>query len=139
MRIGKRGEDMKSVFKLFLITIAFTSFSPDINAFSQTDDFASGKKSKIIPKDNMPVIKPESDDSIPVIHPDSKDKIPTINPDTASKLIPNNNIIINPQKKKTYRNSYNYPSRGNHFGDNRIGSMVGQSDTRRKRKRAALQ
>jgi hypothetical protein len=130
----KEGGDMKSTLTLLIrtITIACLIFA-GINVFSQADNYASGKRNKALPKDNMPVIKPESHDSIPVIHPNSKDPMPTINPDTASKLVPN--TIVNPKKKKTARNNYNYPAYGNHFGDNRIGIMVGRSDNRRQKRK----
>ncbi|MFL5728407.1 MAG: hypothetical protein ACJ75J_02865 [Cytophagaceae bacterium] len=99
-------------------------------AFSQTDDQASAKGRA---KDKMPVIVPESNDSIPVIDRMSKDRMPTINPDTAGIPAPKSPVIR--KKKRAYKNRYEYPSYGNHFRDNRIGTMVGQSDTRRKQKK----
>src|SRR5438046_2968202 len=119
---------MKKI-KLLIRSITFAGMLiPCINAFSQVDDSTSAKKNKKAQsKDNMPVIKPESHDKIPVIHPQSKDSMPTVNPNTVSKLSPKS--IGNQKKKRTYKNNYNYPSWGNHFRDNRIGIMVGQSDT----------
>jgi hypothetical protein len=101
------------------------------NAFSQDSTSSAKSKQKIL-KDKMPVIVPESDDSIPVIHPGSREKMPTVNPDTVRKASPK--TIRSTKRKRTYNNNYNYPYRGNHFGDRRIRSMVGQSDTRRTNK-----
>jgi hypothetical protein len=99
------------------------------NAFSQNsqDSSASAKSKQKNLKDKMPVIVPESNDSISVIRPNSKDPMPRVNPDTVGALP---KPIRNTKKKRLYKNSYNYPSLGNHFGDNRIKSMVGRSDTR---------
>ena len=125
---------MKGTLTLLIRTVAFACIVfISGGAFSQIDDYASAKKNKIVPRDNMPVIIPESHDSIPVIYPNTNDHIPTVNPDTASGIVPNS--IVNPKKKKTYRNNYEYPSYGNHFGNNRIGNLVGQSDTRRRRRK----
>jgi hypothetical protein len=120
---------MKSKLISLMFSGAITCMLLLSNEVFSQDDQASTKKNQKIQKDRMPVITPESNDSIPVINPGSRDKMPTINPDTVSKAGPK--TIRNTKKKRTYKNTYNYPFRGNHFGDRRIRTMVGQSDTRR--------
>jgi len=98
----KEGKIMKGTLTLLIRSLAMICLIfAGTYAFSQ-DDQASSKKKKV-PKDNMPVIIPDSQDSLPVIYPDIKDPMPNINPDTASKLIP----IENFKKKKVYRSTYN--------------------------------
>jgi hypothetical protein len=121
---------MKKELKSLISTGAFVCMLLLFNnAFSQDnqDSNASAKSKQKILKGKMPVIVPESKDSIPVIRPNSKDPMPRVNPDTVGALP---KPIRNTKKKKVYKNNYNYPSLGNHFGDNRIKSMVGRSDTR---------
>jgi hypothetical protein len=118
---------MKRSLKILLQIGAWLVF-PGTMAFSQVDDYASSKS-----KDKMPVVIPKSNDEIPVIDQKSKDPMPIVNPDTAGKPAPK--AIITKKKKRVYKNNYNLPSYQNHFGDNRIGTIVGQSDTRRSRKK----